>query len=176
MSIGSDLCTQCGLCCTGALHDNAVADPDEVEVLRSQGFKITSTDKHLFPLPCSYFKRMSCSIYDQRPRSCARYRCRLLREVEAGTTGIAAAIAKVREAQRLVDAVKALLPAGASLPEARAMTCSETEPHLRLQVLALVRYLDLNFRHADESRILREEPLTVGTSIAASSKELNQNV
>src|SRR5687768_6111130 len=27
---GSELCTQCGLCCTGALHDRAVLDEDEL--------------------------------------------------------------------------------------------------------------------------------------------------
>ena len=176
MSAGSDLCTQCGLCCTGALHDNAVAQTAEIEQLRSRGFEISSAEKHLFPLPCGFLKGTSCSIYHERPRACSNYRCRLLQEVEAGTTDAAAAIMKVHEAQRLLKAVLTLLPAGLTLPQARALRRSEAEPRLQLQVLALMRYLDQNFRHEGEGPLLREVELTAVESAGESSERVTQDV
>ena len=52
MSVGSQVCTQCGLCCTGALHDTASVEPDEVEALRGRGMDIIVVEKLRFRLAC----------------------------------------------------------------------------------------------------------------------------
>ena len=187
MSVGSQLCTQCGLCCTGALHDTASAEPDELEALRSGGMTIVKDgEKYRFSMPCAYLRGTSCSTYGRRPRVCSRYRCRLLRDVEAGAAEVSDALIKVREARRLFEAVVQLLPPGMTLPEARALTRNpgiapksmsvDRYPQLVLQVLVLMRYLDLHFRHAEEGPVLREEVLTMGGSTESFSKVSEQHV
>ena len=172
MSVGSQLCTQCGLCCTGVIHDHAALKPDEIEVFRALGMEVRQGEKPNFPLPCPQLMGTSCGIYRDRPHACAHYRCELLRGVEAGTVDPADALAKVREALRLYQSVLSLLPAGMTMPQARALPRSPKEapsgiggpgyPLVVLQVLALTRYIDRHFRHSDEGPLLREEVLTMG--------------
>ena len=172
MSVGSQLCTQCGLCCTGALHDTASAEPGEVEGLRNRGMQIVKDEKFRFSLPCPQLKGTSCGIYENRPHVCSRYRCQLLRDVEAGAAEPADALLKVREARRLYEAVVRLMPPGMSLPQARALPRDPKSvpkgmnaagyPVLILQVLTLMRYIDQHLRHSDEGPLLREEVLVMG--------------
>ena len=174
MNVGSQLCTQCGLCCTGALHDTASAAADEIDALRERGMNIVPGEKAVFSLPCPCLRGTSCGIYQDRPRVCSRYRCQLLRDVEAGTAEPAEALLKVREARRLYEAVMQLIPPGMSLPEVRALSsdlrhapqsiAAEHYPVLMLRTLALMRYIDQHFRHSDEGPLLGEEILTMGGS------------
>jgi Fe-S-cluster containining protein len=166
MNVGSQLCTQCGLCCTGALHDTATAEADEVETLRGRGLDVITVAEGLrFRLPCPCLKGTSCGIYEERPRVCSRYRCRLLQEVESATVALDEATLKVRTARQLFENVKSLMPAGMTVPQARAMCrgdqVSAVDPHLRLQLMALMRYLDLHFRHSEEGPVLHEEVLAM---------------
>jgi Fe-S-cluster containining protein len=186
MSVGSQLCTQCGLCCTGALHDKARAEPDELEGLKARGMHIIAGEQSWFSLPCPRLQGTSCGIYADRPQVCSGYRCGLLRQVEDGATEISDAIAKVREARRLFEAVVRLLPPGMSLPEARALPCDperapatitpDRYPLLVLQVLALTRYLDQHFRHSEEGPLLLEELLTMDGSTESSPKATDRHV
>ena len=165
MNVGSQLCTQCGLCCTGALHDTASAEPDEIAALRSHGADIIVRERLHFGLPCPCLKGTSCGIYEERPRVCSRYRCRLLQEVESAAVSLDEATLKVRTARQLFENVKSLMPAGMTVPQARAMCrgdqVSAVDPHLRLQLMALMRYLDLHFRHSEEGPVLHEEVLAM---------------
>src|SRR5688500_2967630 len=77
-SLGSALCTQCGLCCTGALHKAAVLDPDEIADARALGLPILDREKPGFALPCPRLDGTVCTIYASRPRVCGRYKCQLL--------------------------------------------------------------------------------------------------
>ena len=179
MSLGSQLCTRCGLCCTGALHDTATAESDEVEALRGRGADIIAVEKLYFGLPCPCLRGTRCGIYEERPRVCSRYRCRLLQDTEAGTMALSDAKLKVHEARRLFDEVKRLIPAGMSVPQARAK-CRDRqasiEPRLRLQMMALMRYLDLHFRHDEEGPMLRDEVLTMMDSKATKEESQQQHV
>src|SRR4051794_2561532 len=89
---GSDLCTQCALCCTGALHDHASADPAELDGLRELGMQVADGDEPSFAMPCPCLKGTLCAIYQDRPRACSRYRCQLLWDVEKGRTGTDVAV------------------------------------------------------------------------------------
>src|SRR5688572_4233724 len=61
-SLGSALCTQCGLCCTGALHDAAVLDPDEIADARALGLPVLDAEKPKFALPCPRLDGTVCTI------------------------------------------------------------------------------------------------------------------
>ena len=81
LSIGSKLCTKCGLCCTGALHDRAVLEPEEVEFASDLGLYVRAEGRPTFALPCKYLQGCACTIYSKRPKVCARYQCQLLDDV-----------------------------------------------------------------------------------------------
>src|SRR4029453_1372248 len=119
MTIGSKLCTQCGLCCTGALHDYASLVPGETSFAAGLGLKVTEGEKPSFALPCPRLVGCACSIYPTRPQVCGKYKCQLLLDVEGGLTDLAEAMDKVRHAKNLVEEVEKLLPPGTTLPQAR---------------------------------------------------------
>ena len=142
---------------------------------------VIACEKPCFSLPCPHLNGTSCGIYNNRPHVCSRYRCQLLRDVEAGTAQPADALLKVREARRLYEAVMQLLPPGMSLPKARALPRNPRHPPeaipenrysvLVLQVMALMRYIDQHFRHSDEGPLLREEVLTMDGSDEEKARE-----
>lgn len=154
---GMLLCTSCGLCCTGALHDVAVLDEEEEAAAAALGLEVL---KRVFSLPCTRLEGSRCAIYLQRPKVCGRYRCRLLQDVEAGRVPLTQAMAKVKTATDLLAKALAHLPPGAALVEGRrellpkAEACSGS-PEARLHLTALTTYLDRHFRHAAEGRLLK---------------------
>lgn len=162
---GSALCTACGLCCTGALHDRAVLDEDEVDGARALGLPVQLPQdlKAGFRLPCPKLDGTFCTIYTERPRVCARYACRLLQEVRGGERSLAGALPLVAEARRLAGEVSAALKPGQSLPAARGLLADPAAPAdtalLRLRSAALAHYLDLHFRNAREGPWLTAEPV-----------------
>lgn len=168
-SLGSALCTQCGLCCTGALHNYAVLEPEEVEYGRGLGLTLRTEGRPGFALPCPWLKDCACTIYANRPKVCARYKCGLLENLEAGETSLDAALDKVKSAKELVRQVEAVMPAGMTLPEARALCHTEPaeseasgrdqEMKLRLAVTTLSFYLDKYFKNSREGKLLSLETI-----------------
>ena len=172
-SLGSSLCTQCGLCCTGALHNYAVLDEDEIEFARALGLKLRTHGRPGFALPCKYLRDCSCTIYSKRPKVCARYVCQLLEDVREGSTPLDVAVTHVRVAKQLYEDVRALLPASMTIPEARQMSRRpigasplaldrSVEAELRLAVTALCIYLDKHFMHSKEAKLLTMTPVDQG--------------
>ncbi|MFL6830545.1 MAG: YkgJ family cysteine cluster protein [Sphingomicrobium sp.] len=165
---GTELCTSCGLCCTGALHDTAKLDPDEVPAAQAMGLPVAPTGKPCFSLPCPKLQGTLCGIYGERPRVCGRYRCGLLQRLEAGETAFIDAQSKVAAAYGLIGRLREFMAPGMSLPEARAMALKDAEGlrpsdmPLRLAATAMVLYIDRNFRNEREGRLVRLEP--VGTA------------
>lgn len=158
---GSELCTRCGLCCTGALHDTAKLDADEVVGATALGLPVVDRESPCFALPCPKLEGTLCGIYGNRPRVCGRYRCGLLQKLEAGDVSFEAAAAKVDSAQGLVARVRDLAPPGMTLPHARALALAEpkggetAQMHLRLAATAMVMYIDRNFRNEREGPLVR---------------------
>ena len=155
------LCTSCGLCCTGALHDTAALDEDEEQAALAAGLPVVRGAERLdFALPCPRLEGTRCGIYPDRPRVCARYKCNLLLEVESGALPLATALGRVRTAGTLLANVATSLPAGAALPEIRAHLLPRTgeprrdHPALRLHLTALTAFLDRHFRKPSEGRLL----------------------
>lgn len=163
-SLSTALCTQCGLCCTGALHDYAVLDPDEIDHARNLGLTLRSKGRPGFALPCPRLSGTCCSIYGDRPSVCGRFECALLERVEAGSITLDAATTVVTEARELADAVLVQLPTGMTIPAARDLNEAHdlagraaTPPaqmQLRLAITALSLLLDRHFRKASEGPLL----------------------
>ena len=169
-SFGSSLCTRCGLCCTGALHDFAVLDPDEIDYARSIGMTLRTEGRPGFALPCPKLSGSCCSIYVDRPKVCSRFQCALLEQFEAGSIEVQAATAIVAEARQLFDGVFSRLPDGTTIPEARAMNKTpptanadsvdrSSEMRLRLAITALSLFLDQHFRKSSEGTLLSLETI-----------------
>ena len=170
VSLGSSLCTECGLCCTGALHNFAVLEPEETDIARGMGFTLRTVGKPGFALPCPKLNGTYCSIYGERPKVCKRYRCALLNGLEDGSIGFDDAATAVAGARRLFDQVHSLLPDGMTIPMARAEF--EAPPsvgnaagnrssnmRLKLAITALSLFLDRHFRKSSEQNLLAFEAI-----------------
>jgi hypothetical protein len=77
------LCQSCGLCCDGSLFGRVDLAPEEVEPARRRGLRVFH-DARGFEQPCAALASAGpgpgyrrCSIYDERPRACRRFVCRL---------------------------------------------------------------------------------------------------
>lgn len=150
-SLESTLCTQCGLCCTGALHDSAVLDPAEVPAARALGLPVVDGEKPCFSQPCPKLVGGLCVVYESRPSVCRRYKCQLFLDVEAGATGVDDALATVRTAKELLAQADEVMPEGMTYPEARAlakkpvtadMPAGTVDAPLRLRITAASYYLN----------------------------------
>ena len=103
---GQNLCLSCGLCCVGALYEQALVGAAEpVEAFRAAGIRITPDrggEGYELPLPCLRFENGRCQTYGCRPAICSSYRCRLLQGVEAGEMALheAKGIVHAREKRR----------------------------------------------------------------------------
>lgn len=117
---GSALCTACGFCCDGLLHDRAVLNDDEVEFATALGLGVANEKgPNFFFLPCPKLENRCCSVYLTRPRTCGSYRCRLLKGFEAGDVSLDQALAKVTSVRQLRELVIDLLPEGLSFVDMR---------------------------------------------------------
>ena len=106
------LCTQCALCCNGALFADVRLLPSErVEALTSCGVKIRrrAGSQPRFLQPCACLDGTVCHIYDSRPNHCRTFECRLLQRVKAGVCSLTDALASIRSMQRRVNRVSRLL-------------------------------------------------------------------
>lgn len=81
MNDSSNLCLACGLCCDGTLIGFVQLDPEElpavkkvmdIEEVNGNGFFLHPCDKY-----CD-----GCSIYSDRPKQCASFKCGLLKSLE----------------------------------------------------------------------------------------------
>lgn len=165
-ALGSALCTQCGLCCAGALHDRAVLDEDEIEPARFLGLPVVDDGRPAFALPCPRLENSMCTIYESRPRVCGRYKCKLLQDLEAAEVTLEQASERVATAKDLLRAARAVAPEGLSLMEARHLVQSQpsakslsesgsaqqSHMQLRLRTTALNLYLDSHFRNAQDPK------------------------
>lgn len=164
MATGSQLCTQCGLCCMGVIHQTAVLDEDEVPGSRALGLPVLDTARPAFALPCPRLVGKQCGIYEARPRVCARYRCQLLEDYSGGRIGLADSLEHVRQAMALLEAVRSVMPSHMTYAEAQQLTNGPPEPSekpesgesdLRLRTAKLELYLDRHFRNAKDRHSFR---------------------
>lgn len=113
----SALCRTCGLCCDGTIFDYVPITADEsVRLLHRLPVIGDRNGRGLhIEQRCVALGVRGCDVYVDRPRSCARFRCKLLRRVEAGETPLADALATIETILAPVMRLDDLLPRGKSI-------------------------------------------------------------
>jgi uncharacterized protein len=116
----SGLCLACGLCCQGVLHDLVPLDEDELDRAHKLRLPVVESPlRYVFRLPCTRLEDRRCTVYAERPRTCASYQCESLRAYGAGEIDRATALERI-QAVRDQDALVARLPGGPTRDAARA--------------------------------------------------------
>lgn len=110
MSDGSRLCLACGLCCDGTVFEHVDLGRDEAAAA-ARHLPVVGSPRPRFHQPCPRWSRDDgCTIYAERPMPCARYRCRTLERLDAGTIALEDALARVEQAHTLANRAWAQLP------------------------------------------------------------------
>jgi len=160
-----DLCTQCGLCCSGALFDFGPLAKDEVEGARDAGLAILEADgKFGFGLPCPQLEQAVCQVYQARPQTCRTFRCITLRAHEAGEITFDEGMERIEQARNALAEIHAQLPDGATITDARrwrreagkaeATDALNASPMLMMALGMLDVVLDQHFRRPDQRQIM----------------------
>jgi len=107
----TNTCLSCGSCCDGTVIGFVQLDREEVPVL-SKLMDIENPDGEGFFLqPCDNYCD-GCSIYANRPRQCASFKCGLLKSIEQKELDFDSAIAiikMVKEKKSVIEKKLALL-------------------------------------------------------------------
>jgi Fe-S-cluster containining protein len=148
---GSDLCVACGLCCKGMFHEQARAFPEEVPWLETKGFTVSADPQGLtFSLPCSYLGATGCSLYQERPKTCRTYQCRLLIRYLEGEVSLEQALETVEQVHELRSQILRKLevenPTRNLWQLIRSHEPENLEPETSLDIASL---LHLSARHFD---------------------------
>ncbi len=148
--LGSRLCRACGMCCSGAFLAYAELEDDEVERLRRHLPILPATAERAthFALPCgAHDAQTGCTLYEERPATCAKYACKLLRGLRVGSVDVETALRRVDAIRTLYARLDAVLPRGgwllqrtrmldpAGLPEAREERRRHAETLLDLRAI-----------------------------------------
>ena len=108
---GSALCQTCGLCCQGALHRWLVLGSEEIALAETWPVELVTDGERIgFQLPCGCLKGLRCSVYDNRPQACVKYRCQLLQRLRQNEISQTAALERVAQARRLFEELESRLP------------------------------------------------------------------
>jgi Fe-S-cluster containining protein len=97
----SALCQACGMCCDGSLFGRARLDADEVPLAKKNRLRIVANGAS-FEQPCSALARGSCTIYEERPRACRGFVCRLRERFVREGGDVAPYVERVRRARELL--------------------------------------------------------------------------
>lgn len=79
-----NICIKCGLCCDNTLFDTIKIH--EGDPYQNGELKIKESDDgtRYFELPCPFFNG-KCAVYDKgTPKTCRRFRCQVLKNIEKG--------------------------------------------------------------------------------------------
>lgn len=154
----SQLCMDCGLCCTGVIHDAAVLDADEVGPAGELGLTLLEgSARPGWSFPCAALEGRLCGIFGRRPRVCSRYKCQVLVELLDGTLNFDEAAARTRHAMQLYADMLAVRPDYLSIHHTKVMAKNGLfTPALRNLVekaAVLQRYVDQYFRKPNEEKL-----------------------
>ncbi len=101
------LCQSCGLCCDGSLFGLVPLARDEIALARKNRLHVLENDKG-FEQPCSALSDSgACSIYDERPRPCRRFVCRLYDRHSREGGSLEPRLAAVKRVRELIAEVRA---------------------------------------------------------------------
>ena len=92
----SGLCLSCGLCCQGVLHDLVPLEDDELERAARLRLPLLESPLRLaFRLPCPRLEQRRCTVYAERPKTCASYACGVLEAFGAGEIDEPTALSRI---------------------------------------------------------------------------------
>lgn len=166
------ICTDCAMCCNGALFDWVRAPADELARLPAAAFTAHQDSKGSgFAQPCPLLEGSLCSAYAIRPGGCRKFECNLLRRHKAGAVSRDEALEVIASARQLLGGVRGLLEPGESLPAARARwkrwfakrADGEAGPQAPAQAAFLLRmtmlnrFLDRHFRKDSKKQMMELE-------------------
>lgn len=100
------------MCCDGSLFGRARLEPDEVPVAKRRGLRVVGNEGS-FEQRCSALVDGACAIYEERPRTCRRFVCRLHERLRREGGDLEPYLERVRRARELVDhlAASGVVPA-----------------------------------------------------------------
>lgn len=94
--------------------------PDEIEFVSSLGLSVQTNDCHtVFSLPCPLYRESGCTTYADRPSTCRKYKCDLLRNYLVGTINLEQALPIILRVRELLDELIARFPSGYSFEQVR---------------------------------------------------------
>ncbi len=104
------LCLACGLCCNGVMFHWVWLQPeDSPERLAAVGLRLRRKQgRHAVRQPCAAHREGACTIYEERPSRCRRFRCRQLTGVLEGRWTDQEALTRIAEAKSRVARVETL--------------------------------------------------------------------
>ena len=113
-----DLCENCGLCCNGTLFNYVTLLDDDLPALKKYPqIKLKQRNEQwTFDEPCVMHTGTHCSIYSERPDTCSRYVCNVLRSVAKEELTELDAVLVIKEAKALVEIVKEYVAFEPGLP------------------------------------------------------------
>ena len=102
------LCLSCGFCCDGTLFGSVPLKAADVLVpLQAGGIEIqTKGNEQHFTQPCAAYRQGCCQVYTNRPASCRKYRCQLLRKYESEAVSWAEAQQRIGRVQTLKETLR----------------------------------------------------------------------
>lgn len=107
------------MCCDGTLFNSVTLVPDDLPKLEKYKhlleLKIRS-EQATYDEPCPLHTAAGCSAYEDRPATCERYHCGVLRSVMKNELSEAEALLIIAEGKALVAEVKQLVPFEAGMP------------------------------------------------------------
>ena len=104
-------------------HTVRLQPADSPKALAALGLKLKrKKGAHYIIQPCPAWQDAQCSIYAARPERCRLFECRQLQRVAAGETTEAAALERIRDVQRRVAEVNALLARAGSTNAKRPLS------------------------------------------------------
>jgi hypothetical protein len=106
------LCKACGLCCSGHLFSWVRLNAPEMDPVQSLGVPVIRNDPRQrgFTQPCPLWNGV-CTVYTSHayPRSCAKYKCQVLRRLEDDDLSLPNALTIIEETLELIREIEALL-------------------------------------------------------------------
>jgi len=95
ISDSSSLCLACGCCCDGTLIGFVQLGSEELPALRELMEVEEQNGEGFFLHPCDRFCD-GCTIYSDRPKQCASFKCGLLKSLEAKETDCDSAVEVIK--------------------------------------------------------------------------------
>lgn len=127
-------------------------EPGESERLARLGLSITVRSQGSgFSLPCPCYREGHCAEYNERPKACSGYQCKLLRRHLAGEVTWEEGLRRVEQVKRLAASIRGRLGTGDGLSiwqqlrSARGQG-SDLDPELQMDMASLLSLSRRYFR------------------------------